>query len=174
MNYRAHKQHNRTIKEYFKYGQCPINSYCTAYQKNLTAEIPVRIKKVKRRKEEKSVFLFLTNENEIAIEKRTEKGLLSGMYQLPNIDGYYSEKELKMILQQWQIKPSQIDFLKEVKHIFTHIDWCMKGYLVITDSKSDRFIWVSLQELSEKYPLPTAFQKFIKALPDETERKRNK
>ena len=84
------------------------------------------------------------------------------MYQLPNIEGFYEEKELKDILAKWNIKGVQISYLKEAKHIFTHIDWYMKGYAVRTEEKNNRFLWASPQELSEQYPLPTAFQKILK------------
>ena len=112
---------------------CPLQKMCIAYQQNRVEEIPIRIKKVKRKKEEKTVFLLITKSDKIAIEKRIDKGLLSGMYQLPNIEGYYSEEELKQFLMKWKLDVKQISFLKEGKHIFTHIDWFMKCYVVILD-----------------------------------------
>lgn len=140
---------------------CPLQQHCVAYRNQLTSELPVRIKNSKRKKTNKTVLLILNSENQIAIEKREEKGLLSGMYQLPNIDGFYSEKELSDILIKWKLHPTEISFLKETKHAFTHIDWFMKGYQVKTEQKSGRFLWVSAQELKETYPLPTAFRKML-------------
>ncbi|MBQ9279571.1 MAG: A/G-specific adenine glycosylase [Clostridia bacterium] len=142
--------------------KCPLQKNCVAYEKNLTQEIPVRIKKVKRKQEEKTVFLLMTESYKIAIEKRMEKGLLSGMYQLPNGKGYYKEEEMKELLTNWNLKVKQISFLTEAKHVFTHIDWYMKCYLVMVEQENSRFLWVSQEELKEKYPLPTAFQKCMK------------
>lgn len=142
--------------------KCPIQKSCIAYRDRLTAEIPVRIKKLKRKRADKTVLLLLTDSHKTAIEKRTEKGLLSGMYQPPNLDGFYSENELKSILKEWQLTPVEITFLKEAKHAFTHIDWYMKGYRVKVKEENSRFLWVSAQELSDTYPLPTAFQIFTK------------
>lgn len=142
--------------------QCPLQQLCIAYKENLIESIPVRIKKMKRKKEEKTVFIFITNEGKMAIQKRKEKGLLSGMYQLPNVSGYYSIKELENILKSWNIHPKEIEYLGEKKHIFTHMDWMMKGYLVTVEKENELFIWTSPKEISEKYALPTAFQKFIK------------
>lgn len=144
--------------------QCPIREHCVAYQDQLTAEIPVRIKKLKRSRADKTVLICMTADNEIAIEKRTEKGLLSGMYQLPNVEGFRSAEELKAVAEQWQLAPVDISFFKEAKHTFTHMDWYMKGYFVTVEQKGGRFLWVSLQELAETYPLPTAFQPFIRPL----------
>ncbi len=144
--------------------RCPIQSNCISYKEHLTAEIPVRIKKLKRKKAEKTVLLLITDDHRIAIEKRTEKGLLSGMYQLPNVDGFYTEEELPLLLQECQLTAAETSFIKNAKHTFTHIDWYMKGYLVTVREKCSRFLWVSPQELSEQYPLPTAFQTFTKNL----------
>lgn len=144
--------------------KCPIQGDCIAYRDHLTSEIPVRIKKLKRKKEEKTVLLLVTEDNKIAIEKRTEKGLLSGMYQFPNWDGFYSDESIKSIINDYSLAPVEVSFLKETKHVFTHIDWYMKGYLVTVKQKSDRFLWVSHKELLEKYALPTAFQIFAKMI----------
>lgn len=179
---------------------CPLKSDCIAYKNHLTAEIPVRIKKIKRKKEEKTVLLLVSEAGQIAIEKRAEKGLLSGMYQFPNLESFYSEEELAALLKEWQLVPVEISFLKNAKHVFTHIDWHMKGYLVKVKKISEKelinesglcktskeaelshaenttnnetklhenlvspphLLWVSKNELSEKYPLPTAFQIFL-------------
>lgn len=141
---------------------CPLQQHCVAYREHLTSELPVRIKKMKRKRADKTVLYILNSENQIAIEKRAKKGLLSGMYQLPNLDGFYSEKELNDILTKWNLHPTEISFLKEAKHAFTHIDWFMKGYLIKTEQKTDRFLWVSTQEIKETYPLPTTFRKILR------------
>ena len=144
--------------------QCPIRHYCVACRENLTAEIPVRIKQLKRKRQDKTVFVLLTPDNRIAIEKREGKGLLSGLYQLPNVDGFYQNTELPSLLREWQLDAEEISFLKEAKHAFTHMDWFMKGWLVKVAHPCDQFLWVSPQELAEEYALPTAFQPFVKGI----------
>lgn len=112
--------------------QCPLKQSCTAYRQELTAEIPLRIKTMKRTKEEKTILLLTDEHGRIAIEKRTAKGLLGGMYQLPNLEGFYAEEELvKILTDQQQLIPLQISFIKKTKHVFTHIDWLMKGYAIL-------------------------------------------
>lgn len=144
--------------------KCPLKQHCKAFEKNLTEEIPVRIKKIKRKIEEKTVFLIMTKDMKLAIEKRNDKGLLSGMYQLPNIEGHYSTEQIKRIIQSWNLKANSIQFIGEKKHVFSHIDWLMKGYLVMVESKNQKFLWVSEQEMTTQYALPTAFQKFLKEI----------
>ena len=148
-------------------GQCPVCDCCTAFHKQLTAEIPVRIKTMKRKKVEKTVLLLTDEAGHIAIEKRENKGLLAGMYQLPNIDGFFTGEEIFSLLTDWQLTPLSMKFIKDTKHVFTHIDWYMKGYAVTVKSIPgslpchSRFLWVSEDELNHRFALPTAFQIFL-------------
>lgn len=64
--------------------KCPIREYCIAYKENLTKEIPVRIKKQKRKIEKRTVFI-LKNKNEMAIKKRDKEGILANLYEFPNV-----------------------------------------------------------------------------------------
>ena len=143
-------------------GHCPLSGQCAALRDGLTEALPVRIKQLKRKSAEKTVFLITAPDGTLAIEKRGEAGLLSGMYQLPNIDGYHSDEKLTEVLTEWGTAPASIAFSKNAKHVFTHIDWLMKGYRVAAKQKGGRFIWVSEQELQGAYPLPTAFRKLLK------------
>lgn len=142
-------------------GECPIREHCTACRENTVTELPVRIKQVKRKKEEKAVYLLVTEQGEIALEKRDNKGLLAGLYQLPNTQGFADEDAVKATAESWQLAPTEVTFLKEVKHVFTHIDWYMQGWLIRVKEKHNRFIWATPEQLREQYPLPTAFQKFL-------------
>lgn len=63
---------------------CPIQEFCMANKENLTNEIPVRVKKQKRKIENKTVFI-LKYKNEIAIRKREKTGILANLYEFPNV-----------------------------------------------------------------------------------------
>ena len=142
---------------------CPLQEQCTAFREQLTAELPVRIKQQKRRSENKTVLLLVAPDGTVAIEKRGQKGLLSGMYQLPNVEGFLDETALAALLEEWELSPERVSPLREAKHVFTHIDWFMRGYLVLAGQRSGRFFWVTPRELREAYALPTAFQKLLPA-----------
>ena len=141
---------------------CPLRDLCIAYREGLTEELPVRVKTLKRSGTELSVFVIRDTDGRTAIEKRGESGLLAGMYQLPNVTGYISEKEIKEQLTTWNITPRSIAFLGEAKHIFTHTEWLMKGYRIEAEHGNDRFLWVSEDALKKEYALPTAFRKILK------------
>ena len=140
---------------------CPLKEHCIACQKEMTGQIPVRIKTVKRRRADLSVFIITSPDGRIAIEKRPEKGLLSNLYQLPNVEGFHDEKELSAVLRNWGLTPTDIKFFKDAKHVFTHIDWYMKGYAVTVKEAGGPFLWVTPEKLESIYPLPTAFQKLL-------------
>ena len=142
--------------------RCPIREFCAAYRDGLTDQLPVRIKKLKRSVCEKSVFVIRDPSGRLAIEKRPDTGLLSGLYQLPNIDGYYSDKELCGALVEWGLSVSSLAYDKDAKHVFTHIDWMMKAYAVTVKEPCGRFLWVTEDERKTTFPLPTAFQKLLK------------
>lgn len=143
-------------------GGCPLRELCAACREGLTDEIPVRVKELRRKSAEKSVFLITDAKGRIALEKRGSRGLLGGMYQLPNVDGFFDDSELKSVLQGWGIEPLSLCYEREAKHVFTHIDWLMKGYAVTAKDAPKRFLWVTREELKTAYPLPTAFKKLLK------------
>ena len=72
-----------------------------------------------------------------------------------------SKEEIKDLLAAWRLEPLSVTFLKNAKHVFTHIDWLMQGWQVAVKEQNDSFLWVSIAELQSAYPLPTAFRKIL-------------
>lgn len=132
---------------------------CLAKRENLTEEIPVRKAKTKRRKEQKTVFLFEC-EGKIAIRKREKNGLLANLYEFPNVDGKLVKKEIEEVLEKWNLKAKKSEKVGTHHHIFSHVEWDMVGFKVLVESTNNEFVWVEKQELLETYPIPGAFAKF--------------
>lgn len=135
---------------------CPLQKHCIAYQNHLTSKLPVQREKKSRKREDKTVLLFKC-QNQYAIRKRPSKGLLANMYEFPNIEGHYEETQLKEWLKQNHISYQKILSLSPQKHIFTHVEWHMIGYLVECDTKSEDYLWKDIQEL-DQYSIPNALQ----------------
>lgn len=144
--------------------ECPISFLCGAYRNRTQMQYPVKKKKAARKIQEKTVVV-LWREDKIALHKRGEEGLLSGMWELPNIDGYKTTEELL----QWfvnqgiairDIKKPQ-DTKNEVKHIFTHIEWHMQYWIVSCEAVTEEndFTWVAKEQIKTQIALPTAFRK---------------
>lgn len=144
--------------------KCPLQEYCVAQKQGLTNEIPVRINKIKRKKEEKTIFILLY-QDKVAIQKREEKGLLAGMYEFPNVDGNLPQEEIKRFLEKkFQVQAIKIRKMKNHKHIFSHIEWKMKGYQIEVKQENSQFLWVEKEKLKKQYAIPGAFASFQKEM----------
>ena len=141
--------------------KCPIQKYCYARENNVIDKIPIRIKDVKRKIENKTVFIIITEDGKIAICKRSDKGLLARMYELPNVEEFLTIEEVKEELKNRNLEIIEIKQNKDKKHIFTHIEWKLKSYQIVVKKENKDYIWVSQKELNNEYALPTAFSKLI-------------
>ncbi len=135
---------------------CPLALECVARIQGKQYLYPVKSPKPERRLEELSVF-FIVHEGKIAVHKRTEKGLLSGLWQLPN-----APKEVAPVvaLQNWGIMEGDITTMKGYHHLFTHIKWQMDVYYVVAKEvvESD-FTWLTQEAMEAEFALPSAFKK---------------
>ncbi len=145
---------------------CPWREFCTACQKQLTELLPVKTKKIKRRIEERTILIIRDGERTI-LRKRPAKGLLAGLYEFPNFLGFLEEKEVLSAVREMDLNPLKIEALSEANHVFSHVEWRMKGFLVRVDSlttEKTSEIFAELEELEENYPIPTAFSTYTKEL----------
>lgn len=146
--------------------KCPIQSYCIACKKDLTAQIPVKPLKKKRKIEKKTIFLF-EYEEKVAIHKRPEQGLLARLWEFPNMEGKLSISKVEQVLEENGILDYEMELLGEAKHIFSHVEWHMLGYRIRIQTYEKKItelfpelLWVSKKELNETYALPTAFKAY--------------
>lgn len=138
---------------------CPASAFCRAKQNGTIAQLPVKSAKKPRRIEEKTVFV-LVRDGKVALRKREEQGLLAGLWEYPNTDGVIEETKVYDYLEASGLRV--IDWKKQVqaKHIFTHIEWYMTGYVLQVDGAGqDDYVWVDKEHFSE-YAIPSAFTKF--------------
>ncbi len=148
---------------------CPLRDCCVAYREGRTAELPVRSPKKPRRVEERTVFLIRDGDR-TALHKRPPKGLLSGLYELPNVEGHLSEDEALAHLRSIGFEPLRIQGLENAKHIFTHIEWHMIAYDVLITPEFDGLhgqsgmLLVPNGELHQSYAIPSAFGAYVKYL----------
>ncbi len=144
-----------------KCDMCPLAHLCRARLQGIEPELPIRSKAKKRRIEHKTIFLFQDGEH-IAIRKRPDKGLLAGLYELPNVEGHLDEDEAVAYSKQIGLAPLQIQALGDAKHIFSHIEWHMKGYRIRVDelekSCTESMIFIHPTEIEKDYSIPAAFE----------------
>ena len=144
--------------------QCPWEKICEAKKQEKWRQLPVKIKKTTRKQEEKTIFV-IRKENSIVLNKRPKKGLLAGLYEFPNVSSYLSEEDALKWIKDKKLKPLKIMPLEPAKHIFSHVEWHMKGYMVWIDELEDEssdFLFVELEETERNYPIPSAFSAYTK------------
>ena len=150
-----------TPKGMAKCGECPVYDSCQARKENKVEELPIKAKAKERRIEKRTVFVFQDGEN-IAIRKRKSKGLLAGLYEFPNEEGYFTEEEVIVYSKEKGLYPMRIKKLGEAKHIFSHVEWHMIGYAVRVDelekSCEKDMLFIHPEEIQKEYPMPSAFE----------------
>lgn len=148
-----------------KCGECPAASICQAHLQGNETAYPVKSRAKARRIEKRTVFIFRDGEG-TAICKRPAQGLLAGLYELPNIEGYLSQEEAVEYSKRIGLMPVRIKKLEEAKHIFSHVEWHMIGYQVQVDelekSCTSEMIFAYHEEIEKRYPVPAAFEAYIK------------
>lgn len=144
-----------------KCGSCPWEALCEARKTGRISEFPKKAPKKPRSIEEKTILL-IQDENKIALRKRADRGLLAGMYEFPAMEGYQTQDKVISYLKAQGVRPLRIGKLPASKHIFTHKEWHMIGYVVRVDElermqPSKELLFATLQEVKENYPIPSAF-----------------
>ena len=144
---------------------CPLAHICEAHQKGIEMELPVKKKAKARKIEKKTVFIFKDGEN-VAIKKRPKKGLLAGLYELPNVEGELTQDEALAYSRSIGLAPLHIKPLGEAKHIFSHVEWQMTGYSIRVDelekSCTENMLFIHPEEVQNEFPIPAAFEKYVK------------
>jgi A/G-specific adenine glycosylase len=154
--------------------QCPWKELCLAKKEDKIDCLPVKTK-AKARRIEKRTVLVIRDNDKVAIRKRPAKGLLAGLYELPNIEGTYTQDEVVSLVKSMHLSPIRVQKLEDAKHIFSHIEWQMQGYVILVEEagfaenpvpeKADvmgQLIFVDAEKSQEKYAIPSAFAAYVK------------
>ncbi|MBP3687823.1 MAG: A/G-specific adenine glycosylase [Alphaproteobacteria bacterium] len=127
---------------------CPWAKYCQSKGAADVEQIPNR-RKLEKKEKHGSVYLIYNSKGEILIRKRTEKGLLSGLYEFPWVD-------------EGVLFPTAQDTENAVTHVFTHFKLTLQIYTFCTDtSPIADGIFIAPQNLNN-YPFSTLMKKVIK------------
>lgn len=130
-------------------GVCPWSGLCRAHLNGTQERFPVRNEK-RSRKQVHATVCVLEREGKYALEKRDEKGLLANLYEFPFFEGEVDPEAFGKVVAR-----------KKAKHIFTHIEWYVTGYLVSSREFFPRYEWKSAEEIFSAYPIPSAFKAFL-------------
>ncbi len=170
---------------------CPLSEVCLAHREGLTDVIPVRAKKKPRRIEDKTVLVIRDGAHTL-LHRRPDTGLLAGLYEFPSVLGHVSEREAIAYVRSLGLEPVKSASLSDAKHIFTHIEWRMRGYLItvadaalpantLLDKKprdaenpgatstlhtkeDGAYVFADTTSLIDQYAIPSAYAAYLAAL----------
>lgn len=142
-------------------GACPFSDSCAAHAAHREREFPVVPPRRQRRIEERTVFV-IHNAECTALRRRPDRGLLAGLYELPNTEGKLEEKEALAYIRELGLRPLHLRALGPAVHVFTHLEWHMTGYEVRVDElepaeAASPLLFVRSEDALRRYSIPSAF-----------------
>ena len=149
---------------------CPAGRLCLASLRGETDRFPHRSSKKERKIENRTVFLLRCGE-EYALCRRPDKGLLAGLWELPNTTGQLTPQQAQQYLTSFGVVPDSLTPIGDAVHIFTHVQWQMTGYAAVVPEKNLNFIWKSKEQIRSDCALPSAFRFYSRQIFDPAEEK---
>ena len=144
-------------------GSCPLGKSCRAHACGREESLPYRSAGAARRVEEKTVWVFVCDKK-AAIEKRPDTGLLHSLYGFPMTEKRLKGKnEAETYLRGCGILPAELRPLGPAKHVFSHREWHMEGWLAATRAPVPGLVYATAKELEDTYALPSAFRFYREA-----------
>ena len=140
-------------------GECPCREFCRASLSGTAEQYPIKTPKKQRRIEERTVFI-LSCDGKFALQKRPKTGLLAGLWQFPNCEEKLEFSAALAQVERMGLIPQEIYRQVERKHIFTHIQWEMRGIYLEVSSLDGDFEWFTAEQINGEIALPTAFRQF--------------
>ena len=137
---------------------CPVQDFCEGYAQGRVEELPAKVQKAAIPHRQFLVILHETSAG-IYIRKRPEKGLLGGLWELPNVE---MKSEIFSGVEIQGMTPKTLQ--TKVEHRYTHFQsslWVYKGH--ISAGLQSACVLATWKEL-EQYPFSRAFQKVFQRL----------
>ena len=143
--------------------ECPWQSLCLTNKHKTYEKYPVKSKPLKRRVEERTILLIMDGDN-ILIQKRPAKGLLAGLYEFPGSNGHMNRKDVVAFARDRGLDPILVEELPAAKHIFSHVEWHMIGYLIrvadLSDAPKEQLLMATKEKIQKDYAIPSAFETY--------------
>lgn len=143
-------------------GACLINIYCMSYKKKFQNLIPVKTKKkLQKRKKYSRAYIFFNEKKEILVRKRSSKGMLASMLEVPN-DNWVQNKN-KLSQDKIVHKTKNKMYSKgSIEYSFSHFD--LETEVFFIKVKKNMFKdqkWIKKSNIN-KSSFPTVMKKIVK------------
>lgn len=147
---------------------CPLAALCEAKKQQLTWLLPIK-KAKKPRQIEPHTIVILNCGTQVWIHKRPQRGLLAGLWEFLDLPGTLDRDALALHLKNLNITPDSLTDLGRAKHLFTHREWHMQGWLVQLAAPVPlaEGLWVETSALQETYAMAGALSPYRSQLFEE-------
>lgn len=147
---------------------CPVADTCYALRNNEIEQLPVKLKKLKRKTRYFNYFIF-NDKGHYHIRRRTEKDIWQGLYEFPLLekDETVSKKQLSEELEKRfgisNLSPEDITEVFDTKHVLTHQDiyarfWKINAKCPIIVNQNTLII---KKEEIDRYPVSRLVELFL-------------
>lgn len=147
--------------------ECPWQPFCLACRHGSYGHLPHKGKARPRKIEQKTVLLIRDGEK-VLLHRRPRRGLLAGMYEFPNLEGHLTREEVTRYVEGMELLPLKVEPLEDARHIFSHIEWQMTGYMIRVaqlddlDGQKEGYVFAEAEVSEEKYAIPSAFARYTR------------
>ncbi len=145
-----------------KCNSCPLKTLCEGAATACADQLPIKSAKKPRKVEQHTVILVVAD-NQVLLFQRQHK-LLAGLYEPLNLLGHLAENEIIGTIQELGGKVNTVEALCNSKHLFTHVEWQMTGWLAECSyfPPPPGAAWANRIALTDTYALPSAFRAYTK------------
>ena len=145
---------------------CPIQSKCISFEKNLTKEIPVS--KPKRKLPINEIYLLIINSNDCYLfKKNPSKGIWAGLWSMPELENF--QNTANWIKEN--LSDNNYKMMEKGKHktSFTHYKLNIHFQYILLNRlkllKIDNYKWINKGDLKNA-ALPSPIKKILNGLKD--------
>ena len=109
---------------------CPVHKMCASFQKGTQEALPKKPPKADRKIEIRAVCMIFDESGRVYVRKG-DKGLLIGLWEFPGYTNARCREDAIACLEEDGFEISYIETVKNARHIFTHLEWHMTGYVFL-------------------------------------------
>lgn len=151
-----------------KCADCPVRPHCMGFSFDIAHALPVKPSKKERRIEEKTVLLIRC-QGRYALRRRPKSGLLSGLWEFPLLESHWEAEACAEECRRLGLEVQTLTALPPAKHIFSHIEWHMRGYFILAENTdcTENWVWATPEEIHAHYSIPSAFKKYRQLLEED-------
>lgn len=133
---------------------CPVQQFCGAFHEGKQEELPVKLKKVKKKIVPVFSFALQNEKGEWLLMKRPETGLLANMWEFPMIEMEKNISAEQALYEKFGVKIKHLSPEIRFKHIFSHLTWEIQSFHgIINELPLKQFQFFSEEEV-EALPMP--------------------